>query len=107
MSATTKNMDPTVTEIKCKTKSGGISNNGAMTVATSNLEKTVKLSDTGKDLQKIMLLSFLSSKNVVRLKAKIANPSAITKGAPKTTSPALIALLLCSKVDSLIAWATF
>jgi len=42
-------------------------NKGATTRATINFEKPVKASETGKDLQKIILLSFLSSKNVLKL----------------------------------------
>ena len=44
-----------------------MTNKGATTRATINFEKTVKESETGKDLQKIILLSFLSSKNVLKL----------------------------------------
>ena len=63
-------------------------------VTTINFENTVRVSDTGSDLQKIMLLSFLSSKKVLRLKASNANPKAITIGDPNTNRPALIASLL-------------
>ena len=41
-----------------------MTNKGATNRATDNLERTVKESETGKELQKTMLLSFLSSKNV-------------------------------------------
>ncbi|GIT33186.1 MAG: hypothetical protein Ct9H300mP3_07170 [Gammaproteobacteria bacterium] len=62
MSDTAKKIEPAVTETKCKNNNAGITNKGATNRATDNFERTVKESETGKDLQKIMLLSFLSQK---------------------------------------------
>ena len=65
MSDRAKKIEPAVTETKCKNNKAGITNKGATKRATDNFDRTVKESETGKDLQKIMLLSFLSSKNVL------------------------------------------
>ena len=67
MSDTAKKIEPAVTETKCKNNKAGITNKGAKNSATDYFERTVKESETGKDLQKTILLSFLSSKNVLRL----------------------------------------
>ena len=68
-----------------------------MTVIRSILDITVVRSETGRDLQKIKVLSFLSSANVLKLKAKIAKATVIRIGSPRTTKPDLITEVICEE----------
>ena len=70
--------------------------NGIITTIKTNLDMTVVKSETGSDLQKIRLLSFLSSAKVDKLYANKPNPTVNNIGKPRTTSPALMTAVLAS-----------
>ena len=72
MSLVAKNIDALSKDIKCNKIIFGKTIKGKIRVTKSILDITVVKSETGKDLQNIKVLSFLSSAKVLKLKARIA-----------------------------------
>ena len=67
MSETAKKIEALSNATMCKKIKAGKIIKGAMKTTTNTFERTVSKSEIGSDLQKIILLSFRSSKNVPRL----------------------------------------